>query len=99
MYDDLGDRGIHLRLRLSNLVIYGGAIRRRRHQLLRGGRTNLRNASVIFFSSAVPSGSRVFQMPTCPSSSSASSSFAQLLRGGGRANLRNTSVIFLSFLA
>ena len=37
---------------------------------LRGGRANLRNASVTFslFSSAVPPGSGAFQMPTCPSS-------------------------------
>ena len=53
---------------------------------LRGGRANLRNASVTFslFSSAVPPGSGAFQMPTCPSasSSSASASSASTLRGG-----------------
>ena len=67
---------------------------------LRGGRANLRNASVTFslFSSAVPSGSGAFQMPTRPSSSasSASSSASSTLRGG-RANLRNASVTFSLF--
>ena len=52
------------------------------------------------FSSAVPSGSGAFQMPTCPSSSSSSSvsasSAASTLRGG-RANLRNASVTFSLF--
>ena len=59
---------------------------------LRGGRANLRNASVTFslFSSAVPPGSGAFQMPTRPSS-------ASTLRGG-RANLRNASVTFSLFL-
>ena len=47
------------------------------------------------FSSAVPSGSGAFQMPTRPSSSS--SSAASTLRGG-RANLRNASVTFSLFL-
>ena len=49
---------------------------------LRGGRANLRNASVTFslFSSAVPPGSGAFQMPTRPSSAAAS---ASTLRGGG----------------
>ena len=63
-----------------------------------GGRANLRNASVTFslFSSAVPSGSGAFQMPTRPSSSSASSAAASTLRGG-RANLRNASVTFSLF--
>ena len=51
-----------------------------------------------FFSSAVPSGSGVFQMPTRPSSSSSSAS-ASTLRGGGRANLRNASVTVSLFLA
>ena len=65
---------------------------------LKGGRTNLRNASVTFslFSSAVPPGSGAFQMPTCPSSSAASAA-ASTLRGG-RANLRNASVTFSLFL-
>ena len=45
------------------------------------------------FSSAVPPGSGTFQMPTRPSSSSAS---ASTLRGE-RANLRNASVIFSLF--
>ena len=69
---------------------------------LRGGRANLRNASVTFslFNSAVPPGSGAFQMPTCPSSSSSSSvsasSAASTLRGG-RANLRNASVTFSLF--
>ena len=47
---------------------------------LRGGRANLRNASVTFslFSSAVPPGSGAFQMPTRPSSSASAST----LRGG-----------------
>ena len=51
-----------------------------------GGRANLRNASVTFslFSSAVPSDSGAFQMPTRPSSSAASAS---------------TLSIFFSFLA
>ena len=59
---------------------------------LRGGRANLRNASVTFslFSSAVPPGSGAFQMPTRPSSS------ASTLRGG-RANLTNASVTFSLF--
>ena len=48
----------------------------------------------IVFSSAVPSGSGAFQMPTCPSSSAAS---ASTLRGE-RANLRNASVTFSLFL-
>ena len=51
------------------------------------------------FSSAVPSGSGAFQMPTRPSASSASSSAssaASTLRGG-RANLRNASVTFSLF--
>ena len=43
------------------------------------------------FSSAVPSGSGAFQMPTRPSSSASST-----LRGG-RANLRNASVTFSLF--
>ena len=40
---------------------------------LRGGRANLRNASVTFslFSSAVPPGSGAFQMPTRPSAAAA----------------------------
>ena len=70
---------------------------------LRGGRANLRNASVTFslFSSAVPPGSGAFQMPTRPSASSVSSSSsaaaaASTLRGG-RANLRNASVTFSLF--
>ena len=72
---------------------------------LRGGRANLRNASVTFslFSSAVPPGSGAFQMPTRPSSSASSSSVsssssaaASTLRGG-RANLRNASVTFSLF--
>ena len=46
------------------------------------------------FSSTVPSGSRAFQMPTCPASASAAS--ASTLRGG-RANLRNASVTFSLF--
>ena len=47
---------------------------------LRGGRANLRNASVTFslFSSAVPPGSGAFQMPTRPSSSSAAGRRRQL---------------------
>ena len=63
---------------------------------LRGGRANLRNASVTFslFSFAVPSGSGAFQMPTRPSSSVSAS--ASTLRGG-RANLRNASVTFSLF--
>ena len=66
---------------------------------LRGGRANLRNASVTFtlFSSAVPPGSGAFQMPTCPSSAAASAASASTLRGG-RANLRNASVTFSLFL-
>ena len=70
---------------------------------LRGGRANLRNASVTFslFSSAVPPGSGAFQMPTCPSSSassSASASSASTLRGGkGQSQKRFSN--FFSFLA
>ena len=62
---------------------------------LRGGRANLRNASVTFslFSSAVPPGSGAFQMPTCPSASASASTLR-----GGRANLRNASVTFSLFL-
>ena len=41
----------------------------------------------LLFSSAVPSGSGAFQMPSRPSSSAASTF------KGGRANLRNASVI------
>ena len=54
-----------------------------RSSRLRGGGVYLRNASVTFllFSSAVPSGSVAFQMPTRPSSSSALSA-ASTLRGG-----------------
>ena len=53
--------------------------------------TTIGSATRIIFSSAVPSGSGAFQMPTRPSSSaSASSSAASTLRGG-RANLRNAS--------
>ena len=65
---------------------------------LRGGRANLRNASVTFslFSSAVPPGTGAFQMPTCPSASVSAAS-ASTLRGG-RANLRNASVTFSLFL-
>ena len=65
---------------------------------LRGGRANLRNASVTFslFSSAVPPGSGAFQMPTCPSSSASAAASASTLRGG-RANLRNASVTFSLF--
>ena len=60
-----------------------------------------RTQSRLVFSSAVPSGSGAFQMPTRPSSSSsssvsASSSAASTLRGG-RANLRNASVTFSLF--
>ena len=51
---------------------------------------------LFVFSSAVPSGSRAFQMPTCPSSSSSATSSASTLRGG-RANLRNASVTFSLF--
>ena len=56
---------------------------------LRGGRANFRNASVTFslFSSAVPSGSGAFQMPTRPSSSAAS---ASALRGGGEGPISET---------
>ena len=57
----------------------------------------LRNDYIMYsevFSSAVPSGSRAFQMPTHPSSSSAAA--ASTLRGG-RANLRNASVTFSLF--
>ena len=66
---------------------------------LRGGRANLRNASVTFslFSSAVPPGSGAFQMPTRPSSVSAASAASSTLRGG-RANLRNASVTFSLYL-
>ena len=44
-------------------------------------------------SSAVPCGSGAFQMPTCPSSASSSSTLR-----GGRANLINALVTFFSFL-
>ena len=59
-------------------------------------RTLLKSLAQLF-SSAVPSGSGAFQMPTCPSASSASSAAASTLRGG-RANLRNASVTFSLFL-
>ena len=49
-----------------------------------------------FFSSAVPTGSGAFQMPTCPSLSSAAASTLGG-GGGGRNNLRNTSVTFSLF--
>ena len=56
--------------------------------------------SASLFSSAVPSGSGAFQMPTRPSASSSASSSssaaASTLRGG-RANLRNASVTFSLF--
>ena len=57
-----------------------------------------RQCIIRLFSSAVPSGSGAFQMPTRPSSSasSASSAAASTLRGG-RANLRNASVTFSLF--
>ena len=42
------------------------------------------------FSSAVPSGSRAFQMPTCPASSAST-------LGGGSGNLGNASVTFSLF--
>ena len=45
-----------------------------------------------FFSSAVPSGSGAFQMPTRPSAAAAASTLR-----GGRANLRNASVTFSLF--
>ena len=52
---------------------------------------------IDFFSSAVPSGSGAFQMPTRPSSSASSSSSAASTLRGGRANLRNASVTFSLF--
>ena len=61
------------------------------------------NLVIDLFGSAVPSGSGAFQMPTCPSSTSASSVVGSLstLRGEGgggrRANLRNISVNFSIF--
>ena len=60
------------------------------------GRANLRNASVTFslFSSAVPSGSGAFLMPSCPSSVCLS---VKIEGGGGGANLRNASVTFSLF--
>ena len=59
----------------------------------------IQNLFSNFFSSAVPSGSGAFQMPTCPSSSASASvsASASTLRGG-RANLRNASVTFSLFL-
>ena len=54
-----------------------------------------------FISSAVPTGSGAFQMPTRPSSVSAASaaaSAASSILWGGRANLRNASVTFSLFL-
>ena len=66
---------------------------------LRGGRANLRNASVTFslFSSAVPSGSGAFQMPTRPSSSSAAAAASTLRGGKGQSQKRFSN--FFSFLA
>ena len=65
---------------------------------LRGGRANLRNASVTFslFSPAVPSGSGAFQMPTRPSSASSSSSASTLRGGKGQSQKRfsNFSLFF-----
>ena len=49
------------------------------------------------FSSAVPSGSGAFQMPTRPSSSASSALSAAATLRGGRANLRNASVTFSLF--
>ena len=55
----------------------------------------------MLFSSAVPSGSGAFQMPTRPSSAAAASSSAAASTsrggGGGRANLRNALVTFSLF--
>ena len=51
--------------------------------------------SLCFFSSAVPSGSGAFKMPTRPSSAAAAASTLK----GGRANLRNAFSNFFSFLA
>ena len=53
---------------------------------------------MTIFSSAVPSGSGAFQMPTRPSSASAAASAASSTLRGGRANLRNASVTFSLFL-
>ena len=66
---------------------------------LRGGRANLRNASVTFslFSSAVPPGSGAFQMPTRPSSSASSSASSTLRGGKGQSQKRFSN--FFSFLA
>ena len=69
---------------------------------LRGGRANLRNASVTFslFSSAVPPGSGAFQMSTRPSSSSsASAASASTLRGGGKSQSQKRFSNFFSFFA
>ena len=48
---------------------------------------------IPLFSSAVPSGSGAFQMPTRPSSSASASTLR-----GGRANLRNASVTYSLFV-
>ena len=53
--------------------------------------------TLSLFSSAVPSGSGAFQMPTRPSSSASSSSSAASTLRGGRANLINASVTFSLF--
>ena len=52
---------------------------------------------INFISSAVPSGSGAFQMPTRPSSASSASSAAASTLRGGRANLRNASETFSLF--
>ena len=53
---------------------------------------------MFIINSAVPSGSGVFQMPTCPSSSAASAAAASTLRGGGGQSQNLFSNVF-SFLA
>ena len=59
-----------------------------------GVKISFLNEHHMFYSSAVPSGSGAFQMPTCPSSSASS---AASTLGGGGTNLRNTSVTFSLF--
>ena len=49
---------------------------------LGGGGTYISHGKDSLFSSAVPPGSGAFQMPTCPSSSAASSASASTFKGG-----------------
>ena len=60
------------------------------------GKVSKLNTTSFLFSSAVPSGSGGFQMPTRPSSAAASSAASTLRRG--MANIRNASATFFLFI-